>query len=131
MIYTFIIYYYIQNKYNYILPKTIWNIFKFIMSFSRYTKIYNEYNEQYTSASQLCITNSQKERKRKQERKKEKGKKFSVTLLLLHAILTTLRIYRTGHLFYVLEINTCNKVISRLLTYLYDMKKPIYSAAVI
>lgn len=72
-----------------------------------------------------------KEKESKQERKKEKGKKFSVTLLLLHAILTTLRIYRTGHLFYVLEINTCNKVISRLLTYLYDMKKPIYSAAVI
>lgn len=75
MIYTFIIYYYIQNKYNYILPKTIWNIFKFIMSFSRYTKIYNEYNEQYTSASQLCITNSQKERKRKKAREKERKRK--------------------------------------------------------
>lgn len=28
MINTFIIYYSIQNKYNHILPKTIWDIFK-------------------------------------------------------------------------------------------------------
>lgn len=43
----------------------------------------------------------------------------------------SLQMYSADHLFSVLEMNTYNKVISRLWTYLYDINKPVCSGAVI